>query len=80
MSDITDELLDYKEQIEEAETKKTKAEGALEETKNRMKKDYKLTSLNHAKKELEELNKKINEKTTKLNEGLEELRNIEELE
>ena len=54
---IEQELLDIKKKIDSAKTEKAQIEGALAQLMERLKSEFKLTSIEKAEKALEELKK-----------------------
>jgi len=70
------EIADFKkkrEQIEEAKTKKARAEGSLAESMSRLKKEYGLDNLSAAEKELAKLQSEIDADEKKLEEMMVEI-------
>lgn len=65
-----------KSKIEELKNKKSRAEGALEQVKDQLKKDFGVNDLKEASLLLEKIDKEIKSDQSKLDELLEEIENI----
>ena len=70
---ITDKLMDLKQQIEEAKTSKAQAEGRLQQLKKELLEKFGCKTVKAAQTKLKKMEKEISELTEKLETGIAKL-------
>lgn len=67
MDNITQKILNYKEQLEEAKNEKNREEGKISTLESRLKKEFECSNIKEAEEKIEELDEDIIKKDKELN-------------